>query len=200
MIQPGEARELCSKSEFKLVEGSFSPMVETLLPSDLKSRIYRVRKLHRKCADLVSRQHSDSRKRTTRRKTELFAEAVGRFEATLNLVGSAHSVQPAWKNVDNKTAEEARTLNMDALRERANRERVSRKSQVLSAMAVWGEQQGQKSGATHILSHVGSVTRRQASKTGHEEPLNTQPQASRLSIRSIISLFHGRAIQSFLLV
>ena len=52
---------------------------------------------------------------------------------------------------------------MDALRERANRERVSRKSQVLSAMAVRGEQQGQKSGAKHIV-HVGSVTRRQQAR------------------------------------
>ena len=158
MIQPSEARELCSKSEWELVESSFSPMVETLPRSDLKSRIDRIRKLHRKTTDLVSLQHSDSRKRTTRRKTEVFAEAVARFEATLNVMENAH---PASKNVDNnKLAKKTRTLNMDALRERADRELESRKRQLLPALALRGEQQGQKSGATHIQSHVGSVTRR----------------------------------------
>ena len=112
MIQPSEERELCSKSEWELVESSFSPMVETFPRSGLKSRIDRIRKLHRKTGDLVSRQHSDSRKRTTRRKADLFAEAVARFEATLNLIENAH---PASKNVDNnKLVKETRTLNMDA--------------------------------------------------------------------------------------
>lgn len=165
MIQPSEARELCSKSEWKLVESSFSPVVETLPPLDLKSRIDRVRKLHRKCTDLVSRQHSDSRKHTTRRKTELFVEVLKRFETTLSLVENGHSIEPASKNVDSKKiAEETRTLNMDALRERADRELESRKSQVLSVLGVRGEQQGQKSGARHIQSHVGSVTRRRQAR------------------------------------
>jgi hypothetical protein len=44
MIQPSEARELCSKSEGQLVEGSFSMKVETLPSSDLKSRIDRAGK------------------------------------------------------------------------------------------------------------------------------------------------------------
>ena len=42
MIQPSEARELCSKSEWGLVESSFSPMVETFQRSGLKSRIDRI--------------------------------------------------------------------------------------------------------------------------------------------------------------
>ena len=162
MIQPSEARELCSKSEWELVESSFSPMVEMFPRSGLKSRLDRVRKLYRKTTDLVSLQHSDSRKRTTRRKTEMFAEAIDRFEATLNFLENAQSVEPSPKDVHNKKiAEETRTLNMDALRERADRELESRKSHVLSALAVRGEQQGQKSGAKHIQSHVGSVNRRQ---------------------------------------
>ncbi len=45
MIQPSEAHELCSKSEWALVESGFSPMVETLSPSDLESRIDRASKL-----------------------------------------------------------------------------------------------------------------------------------------------------------
>jgi hypothetical protein len=48
MIQPSEARELCSKSEWALVESSFSSTVETFPLSDLKSRLDRARKLYRK--------------------------------------------------------------------------------------------------------------------------------------------------------
>jgi hypothetical protein len=159
MIQPSEARELCSKSEWELVESSFSPMVEMFPRSALKSRIDRARKLNRKTTDLVSLQHSEARKRTTRRKTEMFAEALDRFEAALNLV---ENVEPSPRAIHNKKrAKETRTLNMDALQERADRELESRKSEVLSALAVRGEQQGQKSGARHVQSHVGSANRRQ---------------------------------------
>jgi len=48
MIRPDEARELCSKSEWTLLESSYSPVVEMLPPSSLKSGIDRVRKLHQK--------------------------------------------------------------------------------------------------------------------------------------------------------
>jgi hypothetical protein len=161
MIQPSEARELCSKSEWELVENSFAPVVETIPRSGLKSRIHRIRKLHRKTTDLVSLQHSDSRKRTTRRKTELFAEALARYEATLNAMEITH---PASKDIDHnkfaKFAKGRRSLDMDALQERADREPERRKRQLLPALALRGEQQAQKSGATHIQSHVGSVTRR----------------------------------------
>ena len=163
MIQPSEARELCSKSEWALVESSFSPTVETFPRSGLKSRLDRARKLYRKTTDLVSLQHSDSRKRTTRRKSEMFAaEAIDRFEATLNLVESAESGEPTPKDIHNKkTAEETRTLNIDALQERANQEPASRKSEALSALAAYGEQQKRRSGARGVQSHVGSVNRRQ---------------------------------------
>jgi hypothetical protein len=161
-IQTSEARELCSKLEWELIESSFSPMVETFPRSDLKSRLDRARKLHRKTTDLVSLQHSESRKRTTLRKTEMFAEAIERFEAALNCLENTKSVELAPKDVHNRRlAKETRTLNMDALRERADRELESRKSEVLSALTVHGVQQAQKSGARHIQSHVGSVNRRQ---------------------------------------
>ena len=161
IIQPNEARELCSKSEWKLVESSFSPAIEALSPSDLKSRIDRISKLHRNCTDLVNQQHSDSLKRTTRRKTELFAEAIGRFEASLKLVDKGYGVElPALKHIDRK-AEETQTFNMDALRERADHEFENRRSEILSALAARGEQQSGRSGEKRIQSHVGSATRRQ---------------------------------------
>jgi len=81
----------------------------------LKSRLERARKLYGKTTDLVSLQHSESRKRTTRRRTEMFAEAIERFEANLNFVENAQSVEPDAKDVhNNKFAEETRTLNADA--------------------------------------------------------------------------------------
>ena len=160
--QLSEARELCSKSELELIESSFSPMIDTLPRSGLKSRLERARKLHRKSTDLVSLQHSESRKSTTRRKTEMFAEAVGRFEATLNRMENAGGVEASPKDTHSiKVEEETRLLNRGALRERADREVESLKSHVRSAMAVQGEQQGQKSGARRIQSHVGSANRRQ---------------------------------------
>ncbi len=41
MIENSEARELCSDLEWELVESSFSPMLNSLPQSDLKSRLDR---------------------------------------------------------------------------------------------------------------------------------------------------------------
>lgn len=161
MIQTTEAHELCSTSEWAAVESSFSPAIETLSPSDLRSKLSRVRKLQERVEDLVNRQHSDARKRTTRRKAELFAEAVARFEGVLKVLEKAHRVAPISKSIEGRNLEEnTRTLTMDALQQRADHELVSRKKHVLAAAAVRGEQQGNKSGSRRIQSHVGSSTRR----------------------------------------
>ena len=158
MIQPSEARELCSDSEWKLVESSFPPTVETLPRADLKSRIARISKLQLKSTDLVHRQHSDSRQRTTRRKAQLFGEAVGRFEVSLkNMPGAEPEVLDLDTARVAKENREIRTM----LRERADQEFESRKSETLSALAARGEQQGGKSGERRIQSHIGSATRRQ---------------------------------------
>ena len=118
MIQPNEARELCSTSEWALVENSFSPIVETLAPSDLKARLERARKLYRTSAELVSFQHSNSRKRITRRKHSMFAEAVDRFRATLNLAKNALTLQPVSTSVEEKVAEKTWIPNMEAFQKR----------------------------------------------------------------------------------
>jgi hypothetical protein len=77
-------------------------MVETLPASDLKARLDRARKLYRKTLDLITLQHSDSRKRTTSQKTQMFAKAVDRFEAALNLVENDQIVESAPEDADNK--------------------------------------------------------------------------------------------------
>ena len=122
MIQPNEARDLCSTSEWALVENSFSPIVETLAPSDLKSRLERTRKLYRTSAELVSLQHSNSRKLRTRRKHSMFAEAVDRFRATLNLAKNALNLQPVSTSVAETVAEKTWILNMDALQKHDDQE------------------------------------------------------------------------------
>ena len=158
MIQPGEARKLCSKSEWVLLESSFAPSVEALSASDLKSRINRVGKLRQDSEDLVNLQHSDDRKRTTRRKIELFAEAVGRLESTLSHL---EKVAPVSKSVDGeKPTEQTRTLNTGALQVSADTELERRTKHVLSAFAVRGEQQGEK-GARRIPGRVLPANHRQ---------------------------------------
>jgi len=161
MIQPNEARELCSTPEWALVENSFSPIVETLAPADLKSRLERARKLYRKSSEVVSLQRSDSRKRITRRKHSMFAEAVDRFRATLNLAENAVNVQPVSTSAEKKIAEKTWILNLDALQKRDDQEFSSRKSESLSALIDHGQQQMCKSGARGIQGHVGSANRRQ---------------------------------------
>jgi hypothetical protein len=162
MIQQDEARELCSKSEWTLLESSFSPLVETLPPSDLKTRIKRVRKLQQKSEAVVDLQHSDHRKQTTRRKIELFAEANARLEAALTFLEKAHRLTPVSNSGDSQTlVEKTRTSSLKTLQERAKAERESRERHVLSAIAVRGEQQANKSGVRRVQSHVGSATRRQ---------------------------------------
>jgi hypothetical protein len=159
MIQPGEVRGLCSKSEWALLEGSFSPSVEALSASDLKSRINRVRKLHQDSEDLVHLQHSADRKRTTRRKIELFAEAVGRLESNLSHL---EKVAPVLKSVDSeKLTEQGRISKIGALQESADLELERRKKHVLAAFAVRGEQQGEKSGARRIQTRVVPANQRQ---------------------------------------
>jgi hypothetical protein len=161
MIQPNEARKLCSTPEWELVEKSFSPIVERLAPSDLKSRLERARKLYRKSAELVSLQRPESRKRITRRKHSMFAEAVDRFRATLNLAETAVSLQPASKSVDRKATEKAWILNRDALQNRDDQKFSNRRSETLSALIDHGQQQMSKSGARAVQGHVAAANRRQ---------------------------------------
>lgn len=161
MIQSNEARELCSRSEWELVKSSFPPIAETLAPSDLKLGLDRARKLYRKTEELVSLQHSDSRKRITRKKHSMFAEAIDRFRTTLNLPEKTRTVQPGSKSVDKKVAEKTRILNMDALQKRDDQKFSSRKSESLSALIDHSQQQMSKSGARGVQGHVGSANRRQ---------------------------------------
>ena len=161
MIQFNDARKLCSMPEWKLLESSFPPVLQTLARSDLKSQLDRTRKLYRKTEELVSLQHSESRKQITRRKHSMFAEAIDRFRDALNLKQNAGTVERVSKSTDTKVLTKKSIVNMDALQKRDNKEFSDRKTESLSALIDHGRQQMSKSGARGVQGHVGSANRRQ---------------------------------------
>jgi hypothetical protein len=160
MVDLSEARTLCSKSELNLVESSFAPMLETITPSNLKLKIDDVRKLHQKCTKMISLLHSESRISTTRRKIELFAEAIGRLQAALdNKENSQNAEGPVVKHDIKTTVKEISAPGPDTHSERSARHLESLDRRILSAQR--DEQQNPKSRSTRAESHVGSIPRRQ---------------------------------------
>jgi hypothetical protein len=93
-----QAREICTKDEFELVESSFTPRVKTLTPTRLRSKITRSRKLQDKFRELARTQNratkgeGDRKVRDanvrTERKAQLFEETRERFEKRLAEVES----------------------------------------------------------------------------------------------------------------
>jgi len=152
MIDLTEARALCSNAEWNLVQSSFAPLLE--MPANLKSKIDSVRKLYRKCTVIVRLQHSDSRRNTTLRKIELFAETIRRLEAALHIAEAAQGERPVGIHDEGNTLTEIALPGRSAPPER-------RDSRIFSALARRGEQGGQKFGSTRSQSHVGSIPRRQ---------------------------------------
>jgi hypothetical protein len=91
-VSRAQAKEICTKPEYELVEASFRPAVTELTPARLRSKIERARKLQDKYRDL-SRQQNRGTKETersrqasnlrTERKSRLFEETRERFEKRL---------------------------------------------------------------------------------------------------------------------
>jgi hypothetical protein len=91
-VTRAQAKEICTKQEFELVEASFRPEVTTLTAAQLRSKVERTRKLQDKFRDLSRQQgrggkeagsrHDGSNARTER-KAKLFVETRERFEKRL---------------------------------------------------------------------------------------------------------------------
>lgn len=160
MVQPSEARELCSNSEWKVVERSLSPQVETLSRSDLKSGLAYARELYRKGTALAGLQHTGSRKSANRRRNTMFAEAVDRFRDVLKLQEDTSDTQTVFNSVHKKLNKNV-SIKVDSLPGRDDQGVRSDKSQSLSALADYGQQQMCKSGARGVQGHVSSANRRQ---------------------------------------
>jgi hypothetical protein len=95
-ITRSEAKDICTKPEFELVESSFSPAVKSLSPARLKSKIGRARKLQDKYRDLARKQNRETKgsdpsreaaNKRTEQKATLFDETRERFEAQLGSTG-----------------------------------------------------------------------------------------------------------------
>jgi hypothetical protein len=100
-ISRGQAKEICTKPEFELVEASFAPTVNSFTPARLRSKISRTRKLQDKYRELARTQHrslkdgaSSKRNRDsnarTERKAKLFEETRERFEKRLQKLEETH--------------------------------------------------------------------------------------------------------------
>lgn len=161
IIQRSEARELCSEAEWKLVGSSFPPVIETLGRSDVKSRLERVTKLHRKTTELIDLQHSPARQKTTGRKAAMLAAAVQRLEIRLKALESTPAPAAAPKVVQDQKTTEKQTRSIKALQDRAAGETAGHKRQSASVLSFQGEQQKRKSGARAVQAHVGAVNRRE---------------------------------------
>lgn len=112
-INMKEARTLCSSSELQLVRSATQTEIVKLTPARLRAKIDRARKLRDKFRDLARQQRRESRGKAkprsarpaqgneaTRRKQEIFADALAAFEARLDKLAQA----PAAKKTGGKAA------------------------------------------------------------------------------------------------
>ena len=114
-INMKEARTLCSSSELQLVHSATQTEIVKLTPARLRAKIDRARKLRNKFRDLARQQRRESRGKSkprssrpaqgneaTKRKEEIFAEAIAAFEARLAKLAGAQR-----KKAGKKTARKA---------------------------------------------------------------------------------------------
>jgi hypothetical protein len=109
-----QARRLCTQRELELVDASRPQHMKELTPARLKQKITRARALRDKYRDLSKRQRLEARGKkrpqggrpaqgneNTRRKAELFAEVLERFQAGLDRA-ERRETEPAAKRAGAK--------------------------------------------------------------------------------------------------
>ncbi|HUG75075.1 MAG TPA: hypothetical protein VMM81_05310 [Acidimicrobiia bacterium] len=113
-----QARPLLTKPEFELFEASLSDRISSFTPAQLRTKADRARRLADKYRDLYRRQGRAARVKTgsgaganerTDRKTAIFEQALGRFEARLARLGKA----PAPQSARGKAADRSRAVRSD---------------------------------------------------------------------------------------
>lgn len=108
-VSRAQAKEICTKPEFELVEASFRPAVTELTPARLRSKAQRARRLQDKYRDLAERQNRGTKEtqpgrprsranQRTERKARLFAETRERFEKRLAQVEAKGGGQTTGKS------------------------------------------------------------------------------------------------------
>ena len=102
-----DAKSLCTVTELRLIESSHGPTLEKADQTRLKKKIALAREQRDKWRDLFTRQRRDVQKeqasrdnqsnKRSERKSELFANALARFEAQLAKVIESPPATPASK-------------------------------------------------------------------------------------------------------
>lgn len=92
-VTRAQAKEICTKPEYEMVESSFRPAITSLTPARLRSKVERSRKLQDKYRELAHKQNRESKEQQghargtanqrTEKKAQLFAETRERFEKRL---------------------------------------------------------------------------------------------------------------------
>lgn len=93
-VTRAQAKEICTKAEYELVESSFRPAIASLTAARLRSKVDRSRKLQDKFRELTQKQNRETKEKQpgrargtanqrTERKAQLFAETRERFEKRL---------------------------------------------------------------------------------------------------------------------
>ena len=123
-----QAKQLCTASEYALVEESFAPPVNALSQADLKDRIKRLRNLRDKFRDLEQRQALEAK--GTRRpsgsrpaqghggtsaKVAIFQETLARFEKRLAAL-EEREVKKAQKAAEQEAKRQAKKASDTASR------------------------------------------------------------------------------------
>ena len=172
MIQRTEARRLSSSKEWGLISSSLSPALKTLSVARLKSKIVRAGKFRQKYRDLYRRQELLLKSRMTRRpykttnlrtrrKRQMFDEAIGRLKLQLGKTSAPVKPTPLPRRKSAKKG--LRSLHAKSAQQRAARRKQSLKGRMASP-AVQKAARRQAAGYTRRHSHVAASTRRKQSK------------------------------------
>ncbi len=100
-------RSLCSASELAIVRASRKPEIDELSPSELKRFAARARKQFDKWNELsrgqarkgVRQTGTSDTPKNTKRKAQIFREALGRFEAKLAKLGGSGRAKTSQANL-----------------------------------------------------------------------------------------------------
>jgi hypothetical protein len=173
MIQRTEARLLASTKEWSLISSSLPPALKTLSVARLKSKIARAGKFRQKYRDLYHRQELLLKSRMTRRpykttnlrtrrKRQMFDEAIGRLKLQLGKTSAPPEKPTPLKR--RKSAKKApRTLHSKSTQQRVARRNQSLRGRTASP-ALQKAAKRQAAGYMRRHSHVAASARRKQSK------------------------------------
>lgn len=173
------AAKLCSETEFALFSASFPDQSKNFTKAQLTGKLQRAKKLRQKYQDLYKRQRLAARARTgskggrsgdanlrTAQKQQLFAEAVARLQARLDLI---HAAEERERLRAAKAAADAARRAVPAPRPAKKKSSAAKTSaaktfQSIEARAAQRARQTKRPGAKASRAHSAAQTRRNQAK------------------------------------